>query len=123
MKKILIVDDEPQILLLCGTRLEANGYRVVTAISGEQGLKKASKEKPDLMLLDHLMPDMDGMEVLDRMKRDPETRNIPVVLFTANVKGVKVGDAQMRGAEDCFFKPFTSQELLSKVKGILDKHP
>lgn len=122
MKKILIIDDEPQILLICGTRLKANGYQVVTAISGEQGLEKAREEKPDLVLLDHLMPEMDGMEVLERMKQDPETRGIPVVIFTANVKEVKVGDAQMRGAEDCFFKPFTSQELLSKVKEILDKY-
>ncbi len=122
MKKILLIDDEPQILTICSVRLKANGYEVVTALSGEQGLAKAKKEKPDLVLLDHLMPEMDGMEVLDRMKRDPETQNIPVVIFTANVKEVKVGDAQMRGAEDCFFKPFTSQELLAKVKEILDKY-
>ncbi len=119
IKKILIIDDEPQIVLLSVRRLTANGYAVVTASSGEQGLKKARKEMPDLILLDQVMPGMDGWGVLDRLKKDPLTKHIPVLMFTADVKKVKVGEAQMRGAVDCLFKPFSSEELLAKVKEVL----
>jgi two-component system, OmpR family, alkaline phosphatase synthesis response regulator PhoP len=73
------------------------------------------------VLLDYVMPDMDGGEVLDLLKNDPVTKSIPVLIFTANVKEVKVGEVQMRGAEDCLFKPFTGKELLDKVKEVLDK--
>jgi len=121
MKKILIIDDEPQILMVSAARLKANGYAVVTALSGDQGFKKAKKEIPDLVLLDHVMPDMDGGEVLDLLKKDGVTKHIPVLMFTANVKEVKVGEAQMRGAEGCLFKPFTAKELLMKVKETLDR--
>lgn len=121
MKKILIIDDEPQIIYLSSARLKANGYAVVTALSGEQGLKKARKEVPDLVLLDYVMPEMDGGEVLDRLKKDRITKNIPVIIFTADVKKVNVGEVQMRGAESCLFKPFSSKELLIKVREVLDK--
>lgn len=123
MKKILIIDDEPQILLLSANRLEVNGYTVVTASSGEQGLKRIKKEMPDLVLLDQVMPGMNGWEVLDRLKKDPLTRDIPVLMFTADVKKVNVGEAQMRGAADCLFKPFFPEELLAKVKEVLNKKP
>lgn len=121
MKKILVIDDELEILLIVSARLKVNGYTVRTAFSGMQGLQKAKKEKPDLILLDHLMPEMDGGEVLDRLKKDPVTKNIPVVMFTANIKRVKVEEFQMRGAVDCVYKPFISTELLAKVQGILGK--
>lgn len=121
MKKILVIDDELEILLIVSARLKVNGYTVRTAFSGMQGLQKAKKEKPDLILLDHLMPEMDGGDVLDRLKKDPVTKNIPVVMFTANIKRVKVEEFQMRGAVDCVYKPFISTELLAKVQGILGK--
>jgi len=119
MKKILIIDDEPQILLLAATRLKANGYDVVTALSGEQGLKKARTKLPDLVLLDHVMPDMDGGEVLDCLKTDPAMQHIPVIMFTADVNKVKAAEFRVRGAVDCFYKPFIPQELLAKVKEVL----
>ena len=121
MKKILIIDDEPQIVLLASNRLRANGYAVVTASSGKQGLKKAKKEMPDLILLDQVMPEMDGGEVLEHLKKDPLTKHIPVLMFTADVKKVKVGEAKKRGAADCLFKPFSPEELLEKVKEVLSK--
>jgi CheY-like chemotaxis protein len=123
MKKILVIDDEPQILLMVSARLKVGGYTVFTAFSGEQGLQRAQKEIPDLILLDHIMPDMDGDEVLTRLKGDPATKSIPVVMFTADVKRVKVGEYQARGAVDCIFKPFLPDELLAKVKEILGKRP
>ena len=107
--------------MVSANRLKANGYAVVTALTGEQGLKKVKKEMPDLVLLDHVMPEMDGGEVLDILKKDPVMKSIPVLMFTANAKEVKVGEVQTRGAVDCLYKPFSSEELLSKVKEVLDR--
>ena len=121
MKKILVIDDEPQILLMVAARLKVNDYAVSTALSGEQGLKLVKKECPDLILLDHIMPGMDGDEVLDRLKKDPATKPIPVVMFTADIKRVKVGEYQLRGAADCLFKPFIPEELLAKIQEILGR--
>ena len=114
--KILIIDDEPHILLLVGSRLKANGYEVITALSGEQGLKRAESEKPGLILLDYVMPEMDGEEVLRRLKAAAVTEAIPVIMLTADVKNVKTQDYKVRGATDCIFKPFSPEELLGKVK-------
>ena len=119
MKKILVIDDEPNILLMVSQRLKANHYEVVTAFSGEQGLKRAVQDKPDMVLLDLVMADMDGGEVLDRLKKDPVTCHIPVVMFTADVKQVKTVAFLERGAVDCIYKPFTPEELLAKVRKVL----
>ena len=121
MKKILVIDDEPQILLVVSARLKSNGYDVFTAFSGEQGVKRAKKEIPDLILLDRIMPEMDGDEVLECLKKCPATKAIPVIMFTADVKRVKVGECQARGAVDCIYKPFLSEELLAMVKKVLNK--
>ena len=121
MKKILIIDYEPQILMVSAVRLKANGYDVVTALSGEQGLAKARKEIPDLVLLDQVMPEMNGAEVLERLKDDPITKHIPVIIFTADVHKVKAAEFHARGAAGCFYKPFISEDLLAKVKEILNK--
>ena len=119
MKKILIIDDEPQILMTVTYRLKANGYAVITAFSGDQGLRLAKQECPDLIFLDHVMPEMGGAEVLARLKKVPATKSIPVVMFTADTKRVKVGECQLRGAVDCLFKPFLPEELLAKIREIL----
>lgn len=120
-KTILVIDDEPQILWVASTRLQARGYTVITALSGEQGLTKAKKKIPDLILLDYVMPEMSGDKVLERLKKDPATKRIPVVMFTADVKRVVVGDYQARGAVDCLYKPFTPNELFSKIQEVLEK--
>ncbi len=117
--KILIIDDEPHILLLVGSRLEANGYEPITALSGAKGLERAAAEKPDLILLDYVMAEMDGEEVLRRLKAAAATRTIPVIMLTADVKNVETRDYKLRGAADCIFKPFTPGELLGKVKQVL----
>lgn len=119
-EKILIIDNEPHILLLVGGRLKANGYEVITALSGEQGLKRAAGEKPDLILLDYVMPEMDGEEVLRRLQAIAATKTIPVIMLTADVKNVKTQDYKLRGAADCIFKPFPPEELLGKVKKSLE---
>lgn len=121
MKKILVIDDEPQILFMVSSRLTANGYVVVTALSGVEGLKKAKEEPPDLIFLDYVMPEMDGAEVLARLKEDPAMRQIPVVMFTADIQRVNTREFQSRGAADCLYKPFFPEEILAKVREALEK--
>lgn len=119
MKKILVIDDESNILLMVSQRLKIHGYEVITALSGDQGLDRALQDNPDLVLLDHVMPDMDGAEILERLKREPRTCHIPVIMFTANIKEVKVEDYIEKGAVDCIYKPFHPEELLGKIKKFL----
>ena len=86
-KKILLVDDEQAIVDLLGAMLAQNGYEVVTALSGKSCLKKASENKPDLIILDVLMPDVDGFEVCKLLKEDETTKNIPVIMLTSRLVG------------------------------------
>ena len=120
MKQILLIDDEPNILFMVSQRLKTYNYEVTTALSGEEGLELARRDIPDIVLLDHVMPDMDGDEVLVRLKMDPVTRGIPVVMFTADVKEVKIEDYLERGAVDCVYKPFVPAELLASIQKVLD---
>lgn len=121
VEKILLIDDEPQILLMASHRLKANGYAVITALSGEQGLKEAKSERPGLIFLDYVMPEIDGAEVLTRLKNDPDTKRIPVVMFTADTKRVKLGEFQALGATDVLYKPFLPEEILAKVQEVFGK--
>lgn len=120
-EKILVVDDEPHILSMVSRRLSAHGYEVIVASSGEEGIRKAEKDPPDLILLDQVMPGMQGDEVLSLMKKNPATTKIPVIMFTADVKKVRIGEYQLLGAADCLFKPFTPEDLFSKMGKALGK--
>jgi CheY-like chemotaxis protein len=119
--KILFIEDEPDQIMMISLRLEKNGYEVVPARDGEEGLRKAREEKPDLILLDVIMPGIDGLEVCRRLKEDPETRHIPVISTTA----AGVDDIERRcfsaGADDCVRKPYASAELLAKIQHFLKK--
>ncbi len=118
---ILVVDDEEDILLLCRVNLEFEGYRVATASSGVEGLQLAREIKPSMILLDVMMPSMDGWHVLESLQGDPETAGIPVVMLTARVQG----EDQMRGwsggAADYIMKPFSPVALLETVRNVI--HP
>jgi DNA-binding response OmpR family regulator len=118
---ILVVDDEEDILLLCRVNLEFEGYHVVTASSGVEGLEQARAVRPSLVLLDVMMPTMDGWHVLEALKADPETMEVPVVMLTARVQG----EDQMRGwsggAADYIMKPFSPVALLETIRNVL--HP
>ena len=81
--KVLIVDDDVQTLRLVGLMLERQGYKILAANSGNQALQMARTEQPDVIILDIMMPDMDGYEVIRRLRKDPETANLPILLFTA----------------------------------------
>ena len=116
-KKILIIDDEPAILLVSRRRLEANGYEVITAASGKEGIEKAAVCEPDLILLDIIMPGLDGYEVCRRLKGSEKTREIPVIIFTASSPPDSSGERAIElGAAACLTKPFESDDLLSIIE-------
>ncbi len=120
-KKILIVDDEPNIILMVGTRLKANGYEVISAEDGQAGLEKAQKESPDLIILDVMLPKMEGYKVCGFLKRDYRYAKIPVLMFTAKAQPEDMDLAKQMGADAYLVKPFKPEELLAKVAELLPK--
>ena len=119
MKKILVVDDKPEVVELVTATLEGEGYQIICAFDGREALEKIGKEKPDLVLLDIIMPTMDGLEVLAKVKNDRQTKGIPIIMLTA--KGQKLDkDKGIRlGAEDYIIKPFSPSHLLTKIEEIM----
>lgn len=117
--KILIVDDEPHILKSISSLLEENNYQAITVQSGEEGLKKIKKDKPDLILLDILMPNMDGTSMASILKENPETKNIPIVFLTC--LAAEAGEQTLRPPRDYMFigKPFNPSELLNTISEAL----
>ena len=111
-RKLLVIDDERELAELVKKRFEANGYEVVTAFDGAAGLQKVSSEKPDLVILDIMMPKIDGWEVLRRLRSNKATRSLPVIMLTAKGETDDILKAQRDQATDYFIKPFESQELL-----------
>lgn len=118
-KKILVIDDEANIVKMVQSRLKASGYDAIVATDGKQGIDKAKNEKPDLIILDIMMPEMDGYETLAQLKEIPETKNIPVIMFTAKAETDNVAKAMDLGAVDYIVKPFTPISLLEKIAGAL----
>jgi two-component system alkaline phosphatase synthesis response regulator PhoP/two-component system response regulator VicR len=119
-KKILAVDDEKHIVRLVQVNLERAGYEVVTANDGREALQKVQEEKPDLVVLDVMMPYMDGFEVLQNLRRNPSTREIPVIMLTAKAQDADVFKGWQSGVDCYLTKPFNPMELLSFVKRIFD---
>ena len=117
-RKILVVDDEPHLVDMVATRLRANRYEAVTAVRGGEGIEKAKREKPDLILLDVLMPDMDGYGVLSRLKEAPETKEIPVIMLTVRRWNEDIERALSAGAVDYIGKPFEPKDLLDKIQKV-----
>jgi two-component system alkaline phosphatase synthesis response regulator PhoP len=117
--KILVCDDERHIVRLIQVNLERQGYNVVTAYDGKEGLEKVRAEKPDLCVLDVMMPYMDGFEVLKNIRRDPDTEATPVIMLTAKAQDKDVFEGYSYGADMYLTKPFNPMELISFVKRIL----
>lgn len=119
-KKILIIEDEEIILNLLQKKLAQEGYEVSTAPNGYEGLEKIKKEKPDLILLDIIMPKMGGFEVLEEMRKDNDLKNIPVIVVSNSGQPVELDRAQELGAKDWLIKTeFDPQEVVEKVRRIL----
>ena len=117
-KKILAVDDERHIVRLVQINLQKEGYEVVTAENGRDALEKVKTEKPDLIVMDVMMPEMDGFEALEKLKADEETANIPVIMLTAKAQDADVFSGWQKGADLYLTKPFNPAELLTFVKRI-----
>ncbi|MEO6909036.1 MAG: response regulator [Abditibacteriaceae bacterium] len=117
-QKILVVDDEPHIVRLIQVNLEKQGYTVITASNGKEALDTVAAEHPDLVVLDVMMPEMDGMEALTRLKENPVTKDIPVILLTAKAQDADVFEGWKSGADLYLTKPFNPGELLLFVQRI-----
>ncbi len=124
-KKILIVDDEVEQIDFASTVLEQNGYGVISAADGKEGMRKVKAEKPDLILLDILMPERGGISMYQDLKHDEETRNIPVIIVTGVPKGGRFDDVMMTqertipGPDGYVEKPMDPDALLKLVSGLL----
>ena len=117
-KKILAVDDEKHIVRLIQVNLERAGYEVVTAGDGKEALEKVKSENPDMIVLDVMMPYMDGFEVLRTLKADQATRDIPVIMLTAKAQDADVFRGWQSGVDSYLTKPFNPMELLSFIERI-----
>jgi CheY-like chemotaxis protein len=120
MKKILFIEDESALQKTLSDYLKKEGYEVVSALDGETGLKLAKNQKPDLILLDLILPKMDGFEVLEKLTQDPETKDIPVIILTNLERMEDIERALELGAKTYLVKAnYTLQEVTEKVKKAL----
>ena len=118
-KKILIIDDEESIVKVVEARLQANGFIVFTATDGEQGLKILEAEDPDLILLDIVMPKMDGYTFVRKIKYNNSIRPIPIIMLTARDQMKELFD--LEGVKDYIVKPFDAEELIEKINTHISK--
>ena len=123
MSKILVVDDEEDVLDMLRLVLAKSGYEVLTATSGMEGLTQAESQLPDLIVLDIMMQQMDGWEVLKLLKLDERTSSIPVVILSARVEPKDKIRGLQEGAIDYVTKPFAVREILTKVAALLGPPP
>ncbi|MGE5178904.1 MAG: response regulator [Bacteroidota bacterium] len=117
--KILVVDDEIYIVHILDFSLGMEGYEVVTALDGEQALERVASEKPDLIVLDIMMPKLDGYEVCRAVKSNPATRTVPVILLSAKGRNVDQKMGFDVGADDYITKPFSPRKLVERINQLL----
>jgi len=115
-KKILVVDDEPKIAEICQDYLKAAGFEVITAMTGSDGLSAARREKPDLVVLDLMLPEMDGLDVCRVLRRESD---VPIIMLTARVEETDKLIGLEIGADDYITKPFSPRELVARVRVVL----
>jgi two-component system response regulator VicR len=121
-RRILCVEDEPEMIDLIRLILERRGFEVLGAVGGEEGLEAIRREKPDLILLDLMMPDVDGWEVYRQVKADDELQHIPVVVVTAKAQSIdKVLGLHIAKVDDYVTKPFGPNDLVESVQRVLQK--
>ena len=123
LRKILIIDDEFPVGYLIKINLEAEGYEAILALSGEEALEKARASAPDLITLDLLMPEMDGFEVMEALKRDKGLNSIPVIMISV-IDEIRKKKGIVMGAADYLLKPIDFDNLLDKIRGLeMDNGP
>ncbi len=114
-KKVIIVEDNPDLMNVLSLQLERLGFSVITAINGMEGVEKALTEKPDLIIMDIMMPVMDGREAARRIRSNPETKSVPILAATVLYKESDLRSCIEAGCNDYIVKPFSSQELQGKI--------
>ncbi len=119
--KVLVVDDEEYIQHILNFSFGAEGYEVITAADGEEAVSIARSELPDIIVLDIMMPKMDGYEACRQIKADPQTQNIPVILLTAKGREVDRKLGAEAGADDYVVKPFSPGRLIERVEGFIKR--
>jgi two-component system response regulator VicR len=122
VRQLVYIEDEEEMIDLVGLILNRHGFEVHGALGGRQGLDMVQRELPNLVLLDLMMPDMDGWDVYQQMKSDEKTRHIPVIVITAKAQSIdKVLGLHIAKVEDYILKPFSPQELVERIEKVLDK--
>lgn len=119
-KQILIVDDEPSIIVALQFLMEQNGYKTLVAFSGEEAMEAVARHHPDLILLDIMLPVVDGFEVCQRVRENPAWKDIRIVMVTALGSDVNVAKGLDLGADAYITKPFSNAELVAKVKELIE---
>ena len=118
IRNVLVVDDSATDMHLLTELLKKNGFTVLTATTGEEGVAKAKKEKPDLILMDIVMPGMSGFEATRSISKDPETAKIPVIICSTKGQETDKAWGLRQGAKDYLVKPVTEKVLIEKIKGL-----
>ena len=121
MAKILIVEDEKEMVAILKMRLEASGFTTALAYDGQDGLNKARTEKPDLILLDLMLPKIDGYKVCRMLKFDEKYKHIPIIMLTARAQDADKDMGKEVGADAYFVKPFEPHDLMAKIKELLGR--
>ena len=121
-KRVVCIEDEPEMIDLVKLILSRKGYQVIGAMGGREGLEAIAREKPDIVLLDLMMPDMDGWEVYQKMKANDGTKSIPVIVVTAKAQSIdKVLGLHIAKVDDYITKPFGPQELIDSIDKVLER--
>ena len=121
-EKILVIEDEEDILALIHFNLVKEGFRVACATTGEDGFKKARDMRPDLILLDLMLPGLDGLDVCRQLRQAPDTADCPIIMLTAKGEEHDIVKGLELGADDYIPKPFSSQVLLARIRAVLRRH-
>jgi two-component system alkaline phosphatase synthesis response regulator PhoP len=119
MIKILAVDDDAMVLAVIKKRLEFAGYEVITAMEGLEGLKKARSENPDLIVLDLILPNLNGYQICAMLKRDSNYRKIPIIMLTSRSQQADIAEGMKAGADAYITKPYDPDEFIAKIQTLL----
>ncbi len=121
-RKILVIEDDPSTLRLIKYTLQQEGYQALTAPNGLEGLRKAKSEQPDLIILDVMLPGVDGFEICHRLRAEPQTAKLPILMVSAKARGIDKATGLKVGADDYITKPWYRPELVAKIAAMLERN-